>query len=263
MKRVRKFKSKKKSIFILKLVGVLYVAIACVSLITTTGTASYFSEKDQDGYVRAGVWWDGSELKFTEKGTDPITGCDMQTIQAEIKNIGKDMKQSTTYEIYFSKNGNPKNGEKISEKELAPLKSGKQTTLKFDVDKNGSYQFRVLQHPEFKNDEKQHDEWSKKIMIKCKSTQDKQDKEVEVSNENQQEVEAKNDSKENKTEEELPKDKTEDTDIEEQKSEEVSDENNQEETEEIETIPETNPEIDEKEEQSEAEKSGESEEDDQ
>ncbi|MFS0750783.1 amyloid fiber anchoring/assembly protein TapA [Oceanobacillus sp. 1P07AA] len=263
MKRIRKFKSKKKSILILKLVAILYVAIACLSMITTTGTASYFSERNQDGYVQAGVWWDGSELIFTEKGTDPSTGCNMQTIQAQIKNIGKDMKQSTTYEIYFSKNGDPKKGEKISTKELAPLKSGKQTTLKFDVTQNGSYQFRVLQHPEFKNDGKQHDEWSKKIVIKCKSNQVKQEKEDTAVNENQQEEKVENGSKENKNVEQNSKNQTDNTETKEEKSQETSDKNDQAETEDIETVPETNTEDDEEVEQSEAEKTGEGEENDQ
>lgn len=256
MKRVRKFKSKKKSIFILKLVGILYVAIACLSMITTTGTASFFSERNQDGYVRAGVWWDGSELVFPEKGTDPITSCGVQTLQAKVKNIGKDMKQSTTYEVYFSKNGDPAKGEKISTKELAPLKSGKQATLKFDVAKNGSYQFRVLQHPEFKNDGKQHDEWSKKILIKCKSN--KQEKEDTAENKNQKEEKVENGSKENNNVEKNTKSNVDNT--EEQKLEENSDNNDQAEIEDIETVPETNIEDEEKVEQSEAEKTGESEE---
>lgn len=255
MKRVRKFKSKKKSIFILKLVGILYVAIACLSLITTTGTASYFSEKVQDGYVRAGVWWDGSELVFIERGTDPSTGCGMQTFQAKVKNIGKDMKQSTTYEVYFSKNGDPVKGEKISTKELAPLKSGKHTTLKFDVVKNGTYQFRILQHPEFNNDGKQHDEWSRTFVIKCNSNQDKQTKEDTAENENQQEEKVENGSKENNNVEQNSEDKVDNT--EEQESQETSDKNDQAETEDIETLPETNTEDEEKVEQSKAEKKGE------
>src|SRR5690554_8130457 len=91
----------------------------------TTGTAAFFSNNSKVNTIisSANDWWDKSELKFTNNGTTNIKECGPVEIFAELKNIGLDMTKKTEFEVYYIKNGQPKNGEKVGGGDVEDRKS--------------------------------------------------------------------------------------------------------------------------------------------
>ncbi|GER68551.1 hypothetical protein BpJC7_31440 [Weizmannia acidilactici] len=70
--------------------------------------------------------WDKSSLKFIDcDGNKIILGSNGKAnISVKIKNTGENMAGETTYELYYSKSGNPKDGTKIAAGTINPLKKG-------------------------------------------------------------------------------------------------------------------------------------------
>ncbi|GGB45398.1 amyloid fiber anchoring/assembly protein TapA [Virgibacillus dakarensis] len=207
MSRLRKFKSRKKFILLTKMIAVFYLATFSFSYLIS-GTGAYFNDGKTDKHViQAGEWWDQSELEFIGKPTQNVKACPPTDISVQIKNNGFTMIGPTEYEIYYSENGNPKNnGEKIAAGSIDPIKEGGITTLSFHAEKVGSYTFKALQRPGYKNDEKsRHEIWSEKVMVKCmeKAEEDKQDeRNIEDKSEENNDSEKTNAAKDNQSKDE-------------------------------------------------------------
>src|SRR5699024_6032316 len=113
------------------------------------------------------------------KGNQNIKKCEPVNIDVEIKNAGKsDMKQDSSYEVYYIENGNPKkHGEivKLAEDEgvIPVLKQGETTKLTYQASKEGRYIFLANQS------DSQHKEsiWRKEIKGHCKSKKKRDAKE--------------------------------------------------------------------------------------
>ncbi|WP_245183492.1 amyloid fiber anchoring/assembly protein TapA [Lentibacillus salicampi] len=166
MSRLRKFKKRKKLILASKLLVSCYMLIFAFGYLTS-GTGAYFNSQSNDKQViQAGTWWDGSELVFPGSNTQNIKACPPEKIAVDIKNKGFSMIQSSDYEVYYVKNGNPgNNGRKIANGTIEPIKEGETISLIFEADQVGSYMLKVSQHPEYNGDNQ--DPWSEKIMVKC------------------------------------------------------------------------------------------------
>ncbi|QQZ10951.1 amyloid fiber anchoring/assembly protein TapA [Heyndrickxia vini] len=171
--RLRKFKGKNRKITnIVKIVAIWYIAIFTCSYLTSN-TGAYFNDEDHvNGTITAGTWeveepddgkWDKSSLKFTNND-QKIASCVKTTITTTIKNTGKEMKGTSTFEVYYAENGNPKKGSKIGEGSIGKMASEESSDLSFDVSKPGNYKFKALQrtgHPG------KGELWSETITITC------------------------------------------------------------------------------------------------
>ncbi len=179
-----------------KLLALFYLTTFTFSYLST-GTGAYFINSNLEKQViQAGTWWDGSKLVFTGKPTQNNKACPPLDITVEIKNKGFGMIEPTTYEVYYSENGNPKKqGEKVAEDTINPIGEGKVTTLSFQAEEVGSYMFKALQRPGYEeNYESRNEIWSEKVMVKCIEKQ-----EVDSTKEDKKE-----DEKENSNNEESP-----------------------------------------------------------
>lgn len=86
--------------------------------------------------------WDKSSLEFV--GAD----CGPDYVQATIKNVGDgDMAGESTWELWFSAQGNPKQGERVAFGSFGPLAAGEETTIVVNVSRVGNYMFRAYQRP--------------------------------------------------------------------------------------------------------------------
>src|SRR5690554_5438062 len=136
----------------------------------TTGTAAFFSNNSKVNTTisSANDWWDKSDLEFTKNGTTNIKECGPVEIFAELKNIGLDMTKKTEFEVYYIKNGNPKNGKKVDGGDVEPLNSNETGQITFLAEEEGSYAFKVYQREGYDNDyENRQEIWSGKIQVKC------------------------------------------------------------------------------------------------
>lgn len=161
----------------LKAMLICYLIIFSASYLTS-GTSAYFSSQFQvNNTITASTWVseepkvDESSLVFLGKGNQNIKICPA-VIKVEIKNAGDgNMQADTTYEIYYTKNGNPeKHGEKIEFAEgegiVEALVSGKTTELIYETSNPGRYIFLVYQN---EGDLADDGIWSEEIKVDCKS----------------------------------------------------------------------------------------------
>lgn len=94
--------------------------------------------------------WDRSSLEF-----DQDFGCQSscQEIKARLCNVGDgDMAGTTTWELYWTATGNPKNGEVIATGEVQPLEPEECVDLTYEPGDNpngpsGEYKFKGYQRP--------------------------------------------------------------------------------------------------------------------
>jgi TasA anchoring/assembly protein len=159
------------------------ILLSTVGFIYLTGnTGAYFNDTTSTtGILTAGFWetiseeWDKSSLEFTEKES-VIESCGPTKIVTTIKNTGSNMNGSTEYFVFYNKNGNPKDGEKVGEGIINPIESNQTGTIEFNASLEGNYKFKALQRPGHGNkDDVRHELWSETITLKCdeSSTNDK------------------------------------------------------------------------------------------
>ncbi|MDY0404815.1 amyloid fiber anchoring/assembly protein TapA [Virgibacillus sp. 179-BFC.A HS] len=169
---------KKRGLFlILKIMIVCYLIVFGISFMTSDTSAYLSSQSKVSGEITAGEWEvaDESKLAFLDKGNQNLKACPAN-MKVTLKNIGKGpMLQTSTYEIYYVVNGNPKkHGTKVrlnqGEGTVKILEKGETVTLSYQTDKPGRYIFKVYQSGV-------HDEktavWSKEIKVNCKKETEK------------------------------------------------------------------------------------------
>ncbi|MGD6788500.1 amyloid fiber anchoring/assembly protein TapA [Sutcliffiella horikoshii] len=165
-------KYKKNKINILpKIIVIFYTSTFTATFLMSPTEANFSSQQLTNIVFQASYWYDGSILSFIEKPTQNKKSCAPVEIKVRLQNIGFDMLNSTTYEVYYSNNanGNPKQtGSKIGEGVLNPLAENEIGYLYFNAEEDGAYMFKLYQHPEF---QEKHNiksiEWSEKIIVNC------------------------------------------------------------------------------------------------
>ena len=145
----------------------------CITSITSTTGAYYSSTAKNESIIQAGTWWDGSFLEFIDKPTQNVKACPKIEISVRVKNSGLSMIGSTSYNVYYTTEGQPKeNGELKAERELGPVSSGETTLLTFNAEEAGFYMFKLNQRPGFEEKNKKYQEnrdWSEKVHVNCKA----------------------------------------------------------------------------------------------
>ncbi|MFD1039945.1 amyloid fiber anchoring/assembly protein TapA [Virgibacillus byunsanensis] len=155
-----------------------YLMFFSIALLTSDTTAYFTDTEDTSSKIYAGTWGsdheqrDGSWLEFTFKGNqNHYHACEPgpKTIETEIKNIGEgDMQSDSKYEVYYSKVGNPEDGEmeKLSDRDgiINVLKIGETAKLSFEANNHGFYRFSAYQTNEHSGEEKV---WSEKVKVNC------------------------------------------------------------------------------------------------
>jgi YqxM protein len=100
--------------------------------------------------AQAKVDWDRSSLKF-----DSEFGCQSSCseVSAKIINGGSDMAGESSWELYYSEKGNPKNGEIVASGVIPPLKSNEHYIITVNLQELnlestiGIYKFKAYQRP--------------------------------------------------------------------------------------------------------------------
>lgn len=165
--RVKKYKKNNKLMLIAQIVAIGYGLTVSIAYITTNTSASFTSSKQDSTAIQAGTWWDGSDLAFIKNNTVNDKACAPTDISVQIKNNGFTMIDSTTYEVYFHDNGNPKQqGKQIATGDIGPIGSDKTVSIMFTAEQNGSYMFKAYQRPEYAGNGS-GEIWSEKVMVKC------------------------------------------------------------------------------------------------
>jgi YqxM protein len=108
-----------------KLLGVIAVLVLVASFVTAT--------VDPD--------WDKSTLVFNESSSE------CPDITATFCNMGADMTGDTTYEVFFSESGNPKDGTVVDTETFPALLTGECATLTYVPVYDGNYMFKAYQRP--------------------------------------------------------------------------------------------------------------------
>ncbi|MFB7301569.1 amyloid fiber anchoring/assembly protein TapA [Heyndrickxia sporothermodurans] len=172
--RLRKFKSKNKRINNLMKIFIIWYLVIFTGSYLTSNTGAYFNDTDDiKGTITAGTWevddgkWDKSSLKFLGEKDQTIKSCVKTTISAAIKNTGNNMKDTSKFEVYSAKKGNPKDGSKIGEGTIPKLATNKSMNLTFDAKEPGNYKFKALQRPGHPG---KGELWSETITIDCNKT---------------------------------------------------------------------------------------------
>lgn len=179
-KRMRTYRKKFRHVILLgKVVLIWYLVVFSVSYITTSDTTADFTDSQEARgmiYV-AGDWKvvDGSAFEFTKQDSNEKRMCEPQNITSTLENNGEeDMRDTSTYDVFFSENGDPEtDGEKMEldedEGTIPALKLGGSQRLTFKATEPGHYKFVAYQL-----DEEETGVWSEDIIITCEGEQ-KQD----------------------------------------------------------------------------------------
>ncbi|KGP89869.1 hypothetical protein N780_09475 [Pontibacillus chungwhensis BH030062] len=149
--------TKHKQTFIIFQVAVLNCSIFVSSMYVSTPTnASFIDVETARTHIQAGVWevdddsdWDKSSLEFLNSGTKEEPSLMIYAVIGNGEDSGS-MEGPVSYEVYYSPEGNPKNGEIKYTGEISPLKIGEEATLEFTPAQSGNYKFKAYQrtgHP--------------------------------------------------------------------------------------------------------------------
>ncbi|MGP4070929.1 amyloid fiber anchoring/assembly protein TapA [Piscibacillus sp. B03] len=176
--RVIKYRKKHQNLILLtKIIAIWYFSVFFVSMLTS-GTQAYFNSQPHSSVSinAADSWWDGSELIFTGKKTQNVKACAPEEISVEIKNIGKDMYDSSIFEVHFTTKGKPQNphGEKVGEGVIEPLNTDEVKDLVFLAEENGFYEFKAYQHEDYEGENVEI--WSEKVHLNCNAAKEEKGK---------------------------------------------------------------------------------------
>ncbi|SDM69530.1 amyloid fiber anchoring/assembly protein TapA [Sediminibacillus halophilus] len=223
--RLAKYKRKyKKAVIALQILAIWYAAVFSAALLTSP-TGAYFNDTAEAiTKIPIGEWetdeWDKSSLVFLGEKDQKVEACEPEKIKVKLKNGGEDMKVTSSYEVYYAADGNPKKGKKLEletdEGTIKKLKSGEEVELTFLAGEHGNYKFKAYQvegHPG------KGELWSETIQVECKkSDKEKASEDEKVEEQPAEEAEKKTES-EDKATEEKDSNKTERTEKEEPKVE--------------------------------------------
>lgn len=205
-----------------KLLASGYLIVFTAGYITSS-TGAYFIDVDKEAHViQAGTWWDGSELVFTGKPAKSSgEQCPKEAVTIKLHNNGQAMIGSTDYQVYYSKEGDPRKGKVIKEGKVDSLQAGETTTLSYENADEGSYIFKVMQRPGYDdNNDEPGNLWSEKVTIACANT-DEQVKEDKKNEEGKNKQEAQNKQESNNTSDAKQGESDSDKQIADQKQQEV------------------------------------------
>ena len=118
-----------------------------MGLFVASGVTLSAARADQFvAYAQVDGDWDKSTLHF-----DADFGCQVEscgdTITARVCNGGEPMADTTTYEVWFSQSGNPKDGSVVASGTIPALGSGECFDIVYNTTEPGNYMFRALQRP--------------------------------------------------------------------------------------------------------------------
>lgn len=109
--------------------------------------------------------WDRSSLAF-----DPEYGCQATycLVKTRVCNVGDGlMLGPSTWELWYSAQGNPREGEKVAEGIIIPLLPGMCQPLAWVALSEGNYKFRAFQRPGHPGE---GDTWSEECVVDCPPT---------------------------------------------------------------------------------------------
>lgn len=205
-KRIRKSKKISQSLILgAQLLAIWYALIFTIGYLTSETMASFSSSSEITGKIKAGEWWDGSNLVFIGKGNQNEKVCPSTEISVEIKNTGITMIGSTTYEVYYIENGNPQNGKIIEKGDLKPLMKNEVVALSYQAEEEGVYMFKAYQREGYVGEKEVI--WSEKVKVKCKEKIEKNEESTQ--NDNQQDLNTNEEITLEKQEENIPKEENE------------------------------------------------------
>ncbi len=161
----------------MQIVFILYAALFSISQLTSNTSAFFNHSSAVNTSISTGFWWDGSDLLFIGKGNQNLNdSCPPVDFSVDIKNNGYSMIGPTNYEIFYIENGNPKNGEKVSEGKLEAMQADDVTTISYQAEDEGFYVVKAYQRPDYEG-ESEEVIWSEKIKVKCPEKDKKNEKE--------------------------------------------------------------------------------------
>ncbi|MED1438493.1 amyloid fiber anchoring/assembly protein TapA [Aeribacillus composti] len=165
--RVKKFGQKKMHLIIMfKIVAICYFLFITFNFASSYTGASFNKTVAITGFLAATIPEEDKSilLRFVDDKDKVIQSCGKVRISSVAQNEGDDLAEALHYEIYFIAQGDPMNGEKISQGKIPALKSKSQFQLAYNAEKPGNYKFNVLMNT---ND----DVWSKNIQVICKKNE--------------------------------------------------------------------------------------------
>ncbi|WAA10003.1 amyloid fiber anchoring/assembly protein TapA [Fervidibacillus albus] len=164
---------RKKSLVVIFQIFVICYGSIYILMKLTSATKAIFTEREESAFtVQTGSWWEKSQLQFIGTNFENIEGCPPVEIIAQIKNIGYSMMGAASFEVYYSKEGDPKqNGEKIAEGIVDALEANETSQISFQAQDEGIYKFKVNQRSGF-NDPQWKEIWTEQVVVQCNNDEE-------------------------------------------------------------------------------------------
>ncbi|SHM96251.1 amyloid fiber anchoring/assembly protein TapA [Gracilibacillus kekensis] len=178
-------------------ISILIFGVLGLSFLATYTDAKFFNTSGDTFKIQSGTWWDGSDLSFTQEPEQDMNACPALHISFQLKNTGFTMLDTTAYQLYYSSEDEPSEGEIVKEGSLPIISENGTYSLDTEVNSEGKYQLKVDQRPMYQDDEEtQHSIWSEAISVIC------EEEEEEETNDEKVEIEEKDKTSEPQNEEE-------------------------------------------------------------
>ncbi|MBS4173359.1 amyloid fiber anchoring/assembly protein TapA [Bacillus sp. FJAT-49736] len=162
----------------IKIIAIWYIIIFTGNYLSSNTGAYFTSTSDVMGYIQAGTWAketpdsdsEDNPLSFIVKD-QTIKSCSSTNINVDVSNSGEDMKDGSSYEVYYTDDGDPKDGAKVGEGSISVLASNGSESLSYSAEKPGNYKFKA--------DTEQGEVWSEMISVVCDNQSNDSDKKTE------------------------------------------------------------------------------------
>ncbi|GGJ98229.1 hypothetical protein GCM10007063_20700 [Lentibacillus kapialis] len=193
-----------------KLLASVYLIVFTAGYLTA-GTGAYFNDAHKETQViQAGTWWDGSDLAFNGQPVQASGDNCPGTVNVTLQNNGKTMLGPAQYSVYYSKEGNPKNGKVIKEGKIKPLQADGAVTLNYGDAAEGVYVFKAVQRPGYQDHhEKPPEFWSGEITVACADKNEQTNKDEDQKKDRNKQAETKQNASDKKTAENQEQEKDE------------------------------------------------------
>ncbi|WP_058306723.1 amyloid fiber anchoring/assembly protein TapA [Gracilibacillus massiliensis] len=169
---------------------ILFLFMSMLSYVVLATESKFFDKSEDSFTIQAGTWWDGSDLSYIQDPEQDTNACPTLFISFHLENGGFTMLDTTTYQLYYSAEGDPLEGEIVKEGTLPIISENETYTLDVEVDSEGIYQLKVDQRPMYLDDEeKPHSIWSEHITVICIEEEEEMETEEIESEENNKQSE--------------------------------------------------------------------------